>query len=489
MKSWAGRVLVFISIIPFIASAEGGKHSISESVLREFVFTLNENNKDQLEEYISDNYNRYFLEAIPLDSHLDYAINLRHQNGKLGIESISRIADKEHFTRWSALVKSERTEEWSEFVVFFISDNPEKIAGIQMRPASLSSLPEFSTHISQRKLKRELRSFLRRASEKDVFSGAVLLAKGDEVIFTGAEGPADKRFKVPNNTETKFNLGSMNKMFTAVAIMQLVEEKKLQLDDHLNKFIDESWISPDISQKIQVKHLLSHTSGLGSYFNSVYEASAKNSFRALDDYKILIKDEKLKFEPGTAYSYSNTGMFLLGLVIENVSGDGYFDYIRKHIYIPAGMKNSDSFDEDQPTPNLATGYYFSTTPGAGWISNSFLLPAKGCPAGGGYSTIADLYKFALALKSYKLLSKELTEQLFIIRSELSAVNYGYGFQVSGDKDHRIVGHNGGFDGISTNLDIYLNQEYIAIVLSNYSQGAPSVVQKIRLLVAQASNEH
>lgn len=489
MKFLARTILIFLSIISFVASAEGSKHSISESVLREFVFTLNEKNKGQLKKYISDNYNRYFLEAIPLDSHLNYAINLRHQNGKLRIESISRIADKEHFIRWSALVKSERTEEWSEFIVFFASDNPEKIAGIQMRPARLSRLPEFSTHISQRKLRSELKTFLKRAGEKNVFSGAVLLAKGDEVIFTGAEGQADKRFEVQNNTETKFNLGSMNKMFTAVAIMQLVEEKKLQLDDHLNKFIDESWLSPEISQKIQVKHLLSHTSGLGSYFNSTYEASAKNSFRTLDDYKTLIKDETLKFEPGTAYSYSNTGMFFLGLVIEKVSGENYFDYIRSHIYIPAGMKNTDSFDVDQPISNLATGYYFDSDSKTDWKNNNFLLPVKGCPAGGGFSTVDDLYKFALALNANKLLKKEYVQQLFVVHSELGAVDYGYGFQVSGEEGRRVVGHNGAFEGLSANLDMYLDQGYVAIVLSNYSDGAWPLVQKMRLLIAQATNEN
>lgn len=489
MRFWIRSIVILISTIPFLASAEENTYSIPESVVRAFISTINENNKNKTERYILDNYNRLFLEAFPLASHLNYTVHLRDQNGDLGIESISRIADKEGFIRWSALVNSERTEVWSEFIVWFNADKPEKIAGIQVRPARLSSLPGYSTHISQRKLKRELKSYLQRAAEKDVFSGAVLLAKGDEVIFTGAAGLADKRFEVPNNINTKFNLASMNKMFTAVAIMQLIEAGKLHLDDHLNKFIDESWISPEISQKIQVKHLLSHTSGLGSYFNSTYETSAKDSFRALDDYKVLIKAETLKFEPGTAYSYSNSGMFLLGLVIEHVSGDDYFDYIREHIYMPAGMKNSDSFDEDQPTPNLATGYYFSPDPRAGWTNNSFLLSVKGNPAGGGYSTVEDLYKFVLALTSNKLLQKALTEQLFIAHSELSASNYGYGFELSGEQDNRIVGHNGAFDGISTNLDIYLDQGYIAIVLSNYSQGAPPLVQKIQYLVAQVANEN
>lgn len=481
-------IVILTLIVPLFASAEDNSHSISTSIVREFISTINEDNQNKTKKYIADNYNPYFLEAFSQDSHLNYAIQLHRQNSKLRVESVSRIADKGHFIRFLALVNSERTEAWNELIVFFMADKPEKIAGIQMKPASLSSIPGFSKNISQSKLKKELKSYLKRAAEKDVFSGTVLVAKDDKVIFTGAVGMADKRFGVPSNTKTKINLGSMNKMFTAVAIMQLVEEGNLHLDDHLNTFIDESWLPLEISKKIQIKHLLSHTSGLGSYFNSNYEASAKDSFRHLDDYKVLIKNETLKFKPGTAYSYSNTGMLLLGLVIEEVSGEDYFDYIRKHIYMPAGMENSDSFDLDQPTPNLATGYYFSPDPGVGWANNNFLLPVKGCPAGGGYSTVEDLYKFARALNSNKLLRKEFTEQLFVAHSELSATNYGYGFQISGEKDNRIVGHNGRFDGISANLDIYLDQGYVAIVLSNYSKGAPPVVQKIRLLISQVTNE-
>lgn len=488
MSFWIRTIVILISLITLFASAEDNTHSISPNVVREFIATINGNNQNKTNKYIAENYNPQFLEAFPLDSHLDYTIQLHRQSGELRIESITRIADDGHFIRWSALVNSGRTEEWNEFIVYFSADKPEKIAGIQMRPASLSDVPGLSKNISQRKLKKELKSYLKRAAENDVFSGAVLLAKHDKVVFTGTAGLVDKRFGVPNNIKTKINLGSMNKMFTAVATMQLVEKGKLHLDDHLNKFVDESWLPQEISRQIQIKHLLSHTSGLGSYFNSTYESSAKDSFRHLDDYKILVKDEMLKFEPGAAYSYSNTGMLLLGLVIEKVSGEDYFDYIRKHIYMPAGMENSDSFDLDQPTPNLATGYYFRSDSGTGWTSNNLLLPAKGGPAGGGYSTVEDLYKFALALNGNKLLQKASAEQLFVARSELGATNYGYGFQLSGEQDNRIVGHSGAFAGISANLDVYLDQGYIAIVLSNYSRGAPPVVQKIRLLIAQSTNE-
>lgn len=487
MGHWIRLIVIVIAATPFFASAQSDTQSTG--IVKEFIATLNENDKPKTEEYIVNNYISYFLEAFPLENHVNFATELHRQNGNLIIESITQLPDHNHFARWAALVNSERTEEWNELIVFFIAEKPGKIAGIQIRPASISSIPEFSTNISQRKLKKELKAYLKRAEEKDVFSGTVLLAKDNTILFTGVAGAADKRFDTPINIHTRFNLGSMNKMFTAVAIMQLVQEGRLHLDDRLNTFIDDSWLPLEISRKIQIQHLLSHTSGLGSYFNHTYESSAKDSFRHLEDYKVLIKDDTLQFEPGTAYAYSNTGMFLLGLVIEKVSGEDYFDYIRTHIYQPASMNNSDSFDLDQPTPNLATGYYVNPDSGAGWTNNNMLLPAKGCPAGGGYSTVEDLYKFVLALTGNKLLQKPFTDQLLVAHPELGASDYGFGFQISGDDNNRIVGHSGGFEGISANLDIYLDKGYVAIVLSNYSGGAPPVMQKLRILVEQATHKN
>ena len=132
------------------------------------------------------------------------------------------------------------------------------------------------------------------------------------------------------------------------------------LDRHIQGFDpllpDESWLSKEIAQKIEIQHLLTHSSGLGSYFNRRYRQTSNNIHRALDDYKPLINNETLAFKPGTDNRYSNTGMFMLGVVIEKVTGQDYFSYIREHIYKPAGMKSTDSFEMDQPVPNLAIGY-------------------------------------------------------------------------------------------------------------------------------------
>ena len=327
----------------------------------------------------------------------------------------------------------------------------------------------------------ELDTFVKELVNKDKFSGAILLSKVDKILYKAAFGLASKRFNIPNNQQTKFNLASMNKMFTAIAIMQLVESKKLSLTDKLSSFVDETWLPKTITNKIEIQHLLTHSSGLGSFFNKDFMASSRGLFRSLSDYKKLTQNESLQFEPGKGNRYSNTGMLMLGVVIEKVSTQNYFDYIRENIYKRAGMVNTDSYEMDQPVANLAIGY-IPTDNDTGWTNNLFMHVIKGGPAGGGYSTIEDLYQFALALTNYKLLNKKHTEQLYSAKPQLQSPSYGYGFRVSGASGNRVVGHNGGFPGIDTNLDIYLDKGYVSIVLSNYWRAATPVISKISELV-------
>jgi CubicO group peptidase (beta-lactamase class C family) len=328
----------------------------------------------------------------------------------------------------------------------------------------------------------QLNLYLKELAAKNSFSGSVLLAKGDSVLIQEAYGMASKRFDVPNNVETKFNLASMNKMFTSVAIMQLVESGKLSLSDKLSKFLDESWLPKSISSEIEIKHLLSHSSGLDHYFNRTYRNTSKSNYQTLDDYKSLVVNGSVLFKAGTKSHYSNTGMLVLGAVIEKVSGQDYYSYIRENIYQKAGMVNSDSYELNQPIFNLATGYDPNKDNATGWQNNNFMFVFKGTPDGGGFSTVQDLHKFALALTNNKLLGKELTEQAFSVQSKLKYFNYGYGFTIRGDSDNRIVGHGGAFPGIGSNLDIYLEQGYIAVVMSNYGRGDREVRNKIRELL-------
>jgi CubicO group peptidase (beta-lactamase class C family) len=308
------------------------------------------------------------------------------------------------------------------------------------------------------------------------FSGALLIANKDKILYTACSGEANKSFHVPNNTDTKFNLGSMNKMFTSTAIMKLIEEGKLTLKDPISKYIDETWLPKEITSKIRIEHLLSHSSGLGSYFNKTFMNSSRALYRDLNDYKPLVKDEKLQFEPGSKWAYSNTGMFILGVIIEKVTGQNYFDYIRKTIYEPAGMANSDSYEMDLPVENLAIGYTKDDRTPEGWRNNLYMHVIKGGPAGGGFSTVKDLHKFALALLSEKYVGKKTLTAMW---TNYFNADYGYGFMTKETSIGKVVGHTGGFPGINSVLEIYVDAGYIVAVMSNNDTGAVELAREIR----------
>ena len=185
-----------------------------------------------------------------------------------------------------------------------------------------------------------------------------------------------------------------------------------------------------------------------------------------------------EFTPGERFRYSNTGMLLLGVVIESVTGESYFDYIRENIYRPAGMTGSDCYEMDYPVENLAIGYSPAPGSGYGWQNNLFKHSIKGGPAGGGFSTVRDLHRFALAILGGKFVSKESLETMWSPQSDSS---YGYGFRIDEGPAGKIVGHSGGFAGINGNLDIFVEKGYIIAVLANTDNGASPLANRLKEL--------
>jgi len=342
----------------------------------------------------------------------------------------------------------------------------------------------FSSYkMTEQEISENLDAFLKNLTEKDRFSGAVLLARGDKILFKKAYGLASKRYNIPNRIDTKFNLGSMNKMFTAVAIAQLEEKGKLNYEDKIKKFLDSSWIHPKTAKKVKVKHLLTHTSGLGSYFTDKFQNSSRLLYRKLDDWKPIVRKEIPMFEPGTKWSYSNTGMLLAGAIIAEVSGQSYYDYIRDNIYIPAKMINTDCYEMDRPVPNLAIGYIKGYDKnGSYWRNNIYDHVIKGGPAGGGFSTVEDLFRFAQALMNNKLISKKSTDLLTSMKVGTS-IGYGYGFEIRQDGKEIIVGHGGGFAGINSILQILKRSGFTYVILSNYSNVMKPIRSKLDQLIS------
>ncbi len=323
----------------------------------------------------------------------------------------------------------------------------------------LAAQEQPAEHHIDREVVNHLSRCFAEAAEAGEFSGAVLFARNEKVLFHRAYGLASRRYNVANTVHTRFNLASASKMFTAVVIAKLVEEGQLSYEERIGPYLSPHWVSEEVGEKVRIKHLLSHTSGLGHYWDE-WDCYG-NTIRTLAGYKQLISDD-LAFEPGTSWQYSNTGFLLLGVIIEKVTGRSYYDVVRDVVLQPSGMADAGFYEIDEPYPNLATGYYED----GGRIRNNLLLHGvKGSSAGGAWSTAADLHRFFLALGADRLVSAETRDVLWT--PQPMSARYGYGFETAGD----WVGHRGGFPGISALAAYYPDSGHIVIVLSNYSDPA------------------
>ena len=443
-------------------------------------------------EFVRTAYGEEFRAVAPLRRHVDILLGGQPSGLRLHawleVDSLSA----------AALVENPITETWLRLGITVEGPSPHRITGVGLRPVDPSELdlpPDvrpptmadtLEASLSTGRIARRLGAYLERLEEADLFSGAVLLARQGVPIFEQAYGEANKDFGVPNRIDTRFNLGSMNKMVTAVAILQLVAEGIVALDDPLARYLP-NFPSRAAAEKIRIEHLLTHTSGLGSYFTEEFERGARARFRSVDDFMELAEGDSLRFEPGTDWRYSNTGFLVLGKVIEEATGTSYFDYVQSHVYRPVGMRSTRAYELDTVNENLAVGYEKQFTPeGLTYRNNLFDHVIKGGPAGGGYSTVGDLLRFAEALRSGTLLPDRYLEMLWSPKPDLGSPDYGYGFLV--DTTRQVVGHGGGFTGISSRLEIHREQDFTAVVLSNYSGASSPVSEKIGALIRAAHPE-
>ena len=310
------------------------------------------------------------------------------------------------------------------------------------------------------------------------FSGSVLIARGDAVEFSGAYGLADRAAKTPNTVETRFNLGSINKTFTAIAVAQLIERKRLSLEDTIAKHIPD-YPNKTAAAKITVLQLLSHRSGVATVMRPDFGAAT------VAEMARAVGQEPQVFEPGERQAYSNGGYIVLGRIVEVVSGQRYNDYVAEHIYRPSGMTNSGFVDA--PGPAVALGYFAVDAQGRpmgmpgrpggpggvpGVPAGFNASPAGlGNPAGGGYSTATDLFKFTRALKNGKLLDARMTE--YVMHGTFKE-QFGFALREQVVGSHRFIGNGGGAAGVNAEFRFEPAGEYTVVVLSNASP--PSATQ-------------
>lgn len=417
--------------------------------------------------------------ASALERWQGHLVRYSEMLGNIKIRTID-LSDK---AQPRALIQTSSPRSMSEFENFFLNmdqNKPEKFFSMGLEPGLNPEITAIDRPLTNEEIRRFTKEYIQSLVDKDLFSGAVSLAKDGIPFYEDVYGKADLRWGVDNKLDTKFNLGSMNKMFTGVAICQLVEQGKLSFDDKINKYLD-TLPNDELANNITVHQLLTHTSGMVSYWEAMANMDW-TALRSVKDFADLNLNDKLSFEPGTEFQYSNSGPLYLGLIIEKITGMDYHDYIREHVSKPAGMENTDCYHVDAVIPNLAQGYAWDPETETHW-ANIFQHSARGSAAGGGFSTVVDLQRFAKALYDGTLLSKEMLETYTTGKIEMGP-NDKYAYLIGDElwNGHRAVGHGGGAPGINADLKIFPDLGYTIAVMVNYDEAATAVSQFVTQLI-------
>ena len=449
------RSLIAFFIVTALVSPQSGRAQIPATPagrqLGDWLAAFNSGNRDSLHRF----YEQHYPSAV---GRVEQMLNFRERTGGFNFMKVSESAPN----RITAYVKERASDQFAMATLDVDSAPPYHITALQLN--AIERPAEFAIkRMDEQELLRVLRERLDQEVAAGRFSGAVLLARGGKTLFESAYGLADRDRHIANTLDTRFRLGSMNKMFTATSVLQLVQAGKVKLDAPLITYIPD-YPNKELASKVTIHQLLTHTGGTGDIFGPEFQAH-RLELRTLAHYVSMYGARPLAFEPGTKWDYSNYGFILLGRVVERVSGMSYYDYVAKNIFAPAGMTSSGSEPEDSIVKNRAVGYTRMIA-GSGLHPNTETLPWRGTSAGGGYSTVGDLLRFADALRAHKLLDATHTDLLTTgkVRTP-GGGKYAYGFGDNTTNGLRCYGHNGGAPGMNGDLEI-CDGGYVAVALAN-----------------------
>lgn len=316
----------------------------------------------------------------------------------------------------------------------------------------------------------KIQEVLATAHKYQQFNGAALVAENGKVVYKGGFGMANMEWNLPNTPDTKFRLGSITKQFTAMLTLQLVEQGKIKLDGKITDYLPD--YRKDVGEKVTVHHLLTHTSGIPSYTSQpgFFQNVSRNPYK-VDEFVKKYASGDLEFPPGSKFSYNNSGYFLLGAIIERVTGKSYEQALKEMIFDPLGMKNTGYDNHDPLITKRASGYALTSK---GYVNAAYLDMSIPYAAGSLYSTVEDLYTWDQALYADKLItppSKELMYKPFLD-------NYAYGWTVRpapfkvNDQPVQTIAHGGGINGFSTVIVRYPTEKNLIVILDN--TGSPNL---------------
>ncbi len=299
------------------------------------------------------------------------------------------------------------------------------------------------------------------------FGLSIAVAQKDKLVFQKAYGLANRNYELPVTTKTKFNIASIGKMMTAIAILQLEQDKALNLQEKLGTYFPD-FPHEGIRDSVSIHQLLTHTSGLPIWFTPDFPLISKFQYEDLKDYVPLFKKLKIDTAKVDTYSYSNVGYFVLGCLIEKIAGVPYAYFVSENISLPLGMRDTEFYSLNEIKKVAAEGYMRPTKDGEAWQRNDRFNLASG-PAGGAYATPSDLVRLFLGLRNHQLLTPENTKLMMEEKVKTPQGGYGYGIGQTSYNDHPILGHLGGFFGARGELMWYQTADYTIAILANSDQ--------------------
>jgi CubicO group peptidase (beta-lactamase class C family) len=298
---------------------------------------------------------------------------------------------------------------------------------------------------------------------------AMLVSRGGQVIRAQGYGLANVELQVPVKPETIFQSGSVGKQFTATAVMMLVEEGKIGLEDPLTKYFPDA---PPSWKKVTIRELLSHTAGFTDYPKSF---DMRRDYTEAEQLKI-VESIPLAFAPGTSWSYSNLGFLTIGILIHKVTGEFYGDFLQERIFRPLDMQTTRIISEADIVPNRSAGYRLvkGELKNQEWVSPTVNTTADGSL----YFSIMDLAKWDVALYTEKLLKRSSLDEMWTVaklnNGQPNSGHYGFGWFVVTKNGHRVVEHEGAWQGFETQISRYVDDKLTVVVLTNLDDAKPEV---------------
>lgn len=317
-------------------------------------------------------------------------------------------------------------------------------------------------------------------TERDLFSGVILITQGDQEVFAGGYGQATRAWKIPNTLDTRFDTASVTKLFTSVAVLQCVEQGLIGLDTQAVSYLGLE--STSIHPSATLRHLLTHTSGIGDDadeeagddYSAVWREHISYLVRQTADMLPLFSQKPGNFAPGDGCRYCNVGFDLAGLMLERATGDLYRDRVKEHVFGRAGMTRSDFFAMDVVEPDVAEGADLAD---GRWIRNIYSYMPIGSPSGGAHSTVGDLTRFMAAIRGGDLLGPEMTAMFLAPQhqhhvDEYGSLFYGFGLEFSFHPSGPLMFYEkeGINAGTSAVIRHYPDSGVTLAILSNMEEG-------------------